>query len=61
MLQGLSVFLDVRGPKLKTVFEVWPHQGRVEMADHFHAPAGCTIPDRSQDAVGPTYLVALRI
>jgi len=40
---------------------VWPHQGRVEMADHFHAPAGCTIPDRSQDAVGPTYLVALRI
>jgi len=25
-LQGLDVFLTVRGPKLDTVLEVWPHQ-----------------------------------
>ena len=27
MLQGLNVFLVVKGPKLNTVLEVWPHQG----------------------------------
>ncbi|KAK4813930.1 hypothetical protein QYF61_003000 [Mycteria americana] len=51
-LQHLNVFLVVRGPKLNTVFEVWPHQCRVQGHDHFPTPAGHTISDRSQDAIG---------
>ncbi|KAK4814532.1 hypothetical protein QYF61_022021 [Mycteria americana] len=51
-LQHLNVFLVVRGPKLNTVFEVWPHQCRVQGHDHFPSPAGHTIFDTSQDAVG---------
>ncbi|KAK4821752.1 hypothetical protein QYF61_000813 [Mycteria americana] len=42
-LQPLNVPLVVRGPKLNTVFEE---------DDHFPSPAGHTIPDTSQDAVG---------
>ncbi|KAK4823572.1 hypothetical protein QYF61_003576 [Mycteria americana] len=51
-LQHLNVFLIVRGPKLNTVFEGWPHQCRVQGHDHFPSPAGHTIPDTSQDALG---------
>ncbi|KAK4829089.1 hypothetical protein QYF61_002040 [Mycteria americana] len=51
-LQHLNVSLAARGPKLNTVFEVWPHQCRVQGHDHFPSPAGHTIPDTSQDAVG---------
>ncbi|KAK4831732.1 LOW QUALITY PROTEIN: hypothetical protein QYF61_018862 [Mycteria americana] len=42
-LQHLNVSLVVRGPKLNTVFE-WDN--------HFPSPAGHTIPDKSQDAIG---------
>ncbi|KAK4810949.1 hypothetical protein QYF61_013357 [Mycteria americana] len=41
-----------RGQKVNTVFEVRPHQCRVQGHDHFPSPAGHTIPDTSQDAVG---------
>ncbi|KAK4823872.1 hypothetical protein QYF61_007628 [Mycteria americana] len=51
-LQHLSVSLVVRGPKLNTVFEVRPHQCRVQGHDHFPSPAGHAISDTSQDAVG---------
>ncbi|KAK4810039.1 hypothetical protein QYF61_005102 [Mycteria americana] len=50
-LQPLNVSLVVRGPKLNTVFEVWPHQCRVQGHDHFPSPAGHTISDTSQDAI----------
>ncbi|KAK4811007.1 hypothetical protein QYF61_015711 [Mycteria americana] len=42
----------LRGPKLNTVFEVWPHQCRVQGHDHFPSPPGHTIFDTSQDAIG---------
>ncbi|KAK4824710.1 LOW QUALITY PROTEIN: hypothetical protein QYF61_017936 [Mycteria americana] len=51
MLQHLNVSLVVGGPKLNTVFQVWPHQCRVQGHDHFPSPAGHTIPDTSQDAI----------
>ncbi|KAF1467595.1 Interphotoreceptor matrix proteoglycan 1, partial [Megadyptes antipodes antipodes] len=51
-LQHLKVLLVVRGPKLNTVFEVQPHQGRVQGHDHFPTPAGHTSSDTSQDALG---------
>ncbi|KAK4817038.1 hypothetical protein QYF61_026164 [Mycteria americana] len=51
-LQHLSVFLVVRGPKLNTVFEVRPHQCRVQGDNHCPSPAGHTISDTSQDALG---------
>ncbi|KAK4831991.1 hypothetical protein QYF61_020374 [Mycteria americana] len=51
-LQPLNVFLGVGGPKLNTGFEVRPHQCRVQGHDHFPSPAGHTISDTSQDAVG---------
>ncbi|KAK4816832.1 LOW QUALITY PROTEIN: hypothetical protein QYF61_023896 [Mycteria americana] len=49
-LQPLNVSL--RGPKLNTVFEVRPHQCRVQGHDHFPSPAGHAIFDTSQDAIG---------
>ncbi|KAK4818053.1 LOW QUALITY PROTEIN: hypothetical protein QYF61_004580 [Mycteria americana] len=52
MLQHLNVSLVVRGPKLNTVFEVRPHQCRVQGHDRFPSPAGHTISERSQDAIG---------
>ncbi|KAK4816402.1 hypothetical protein QYF61_016719 [Mycteria americana] len=52
MLQHLNVCLVVRGPKLSTVFEVWPHQCHIQGHDHFPSPASHTIPDTSQNAVG---------
>ncbi|KAK4813521.1 hypothetical protein QYF61_009247 [Mycteria americana] len=51
-LQPLTVSLGVRGPTLNTAFEVRPHQGRVQGHDHCPSPAGRTIADTSQDAVG---------
>ncbi|KAK4814202.1 hypothetical protein QYF61_012439 [Mycteria americana] len=51
-LQPLNIPLVVGGPKLNTVFEVRPHQCRVQGHDHFPTPAGHTIFDTSQDAIG---------
>ncbi|KAK4820419.1 hypothetical protein QYF61_026255 [Mycteria americana] len=51
-LQHLNIPLVVRGPKLNTVFKVQPHQCRVQGHDHFPSPAGHTIFDTSQDAIG---------
>ncbi|KAK4820926.1 hypothetical protein QYF61_008647 [Mycteria americana] len=51
-LQHLNVSLAVRGPKLNTVFEVRPHQCRVQGHNHFPSPAGHAIFDASQDAIG---------
>ncbi|KAK4825857.1 hypothetical protein QYF61_003131 [Mycteria americana] len=51
-LQHLNVSLVVGGPKLNTAFEVRPHQCRVQGHDHFPCPAGHTICDTSQDAIG---------
>ncbi|KAK4826791.1 hypothetical protein QYF61_011440 [Mycteria americana] len=48
----LNVSLVMKGPKLNTVFEVQPHQCRVQGHDHFPTPAGHTIFDTSQDAIG---------
>ncbi|KAK4819936.1 hypothetical protein QYF61_015557 [Mycteria americana] len=51
-LQPLNVSLVMRGPKLNTVFEVRPHQCRVQGGNRFPSPAGHTIFDTSQDAIG---------
>ncbi|KAK4824384.1 hypothetical protein QYF61_014044 [Mycteria americana] len=51
-LQHLNVPLVVGGPKLNTVFEVRPHQCRVQGHDHFPSSAGHAIFDTSQDAIG---------
>ncbi|KAK4816656.1 hypothetical protein QYF61_019892 [Mycteria americana] len=51
-LQPLNVSLVVGGPTLNTAFEVRPHQCRVQGHDHFPTPAGHTISDTSQDAIG---------
>ncbi|KAK4830945.1 hypothetical protein QYF61_014404 [Mycteria americana] len=51
-LQHLNVSLVVGGPKLNTGFEVQPHQCRVQGHNHFPTPAGHTIFDTSQDAIG---------
>ncbi|KAK4825074.1 hypothetical protein QYF61_023078 [Mycteria americana] len=51
-LQPLHVSLGVRGPTLNTAFEVRPHQCPVQGHDHCPSPAGHTIPDTSQDAIG---------
>jgi len=52
MLQQLNVLLVVRGPKLNTALQVRPHQCLVQGHHHLSTPAGHTIPDASQDAVG---------
>ncbi|KAF1466761.1 Conserved oligomeric Golgi complex subunit 5, partial [Megadyptes antipodes antipodes] len=51
-LQHLNVLLVVRDPKLNTVFKVRPHQCRVQGHDHFPTPAGHTVSDTGQDAIG---------
>ncbi|KAK4820465.1 LOW QUALITY PROTEIN: hypothetical protein QYF61_027747 [Mycteria americana] len=51
-LQQLKVSLVVRGPKPKTAFEVRPHQCQVQGDHRFPTPAGHTIFDTSQDAIG---------
>ncbi|KAK4812626.1 hypothetical protein QYF61_011497 [Mycteria americana] len=51
-LQPLNVSLGVRGPTLNTAFEVRPHQCPVQGHDHCPSPAGHTVFDTSQDAIG---------
>ncbi|KAM9656645.1 uncharacterized protein ACIBXB_008917 isoform 1-T1 [Morphnus guianensis] len=51
-LQQLKVFPVVRGPKLNTVLEVQPHQCQIQGNNHLLVPAGHTISDTGQDAVG---------
>ncbi|KAK4826170.1 hypothetical protein QYF61_006032 [Mycteria americana] len=51
-LQYLNIPLVVGGPKLNTVFEVRPHQCRVQGHNHFPSRAGHAIFDTSQDAIG---------
>ncbi|KAJ7405825.1 hypothetical protein BTVI_67559 [Pitangus sulphuratus] len=48
----LNVFLVVRGPELDTVLNVSPHQCQVQRDNHFSGPAGHTISDTGQDAIG---------
>ncbi|KAF1475359.1 Cadherin-like and PC-esterase domain-containing protein 1, partial [Eudyptula minor novaehollandiae] len=50
--QTIMKWLQPRGPKLNTVFEVRPHQGRVQGHDHFPTTAGHTVSDTGQDAIG---------
>ncbi|KAK4819531.1 LOW QUALITY PROTEIN: hypothetical protein QYF61_006024 [Mycteria americana] len=47
-----STSMSLLGPKLNTVFEVRPHQCRVQGHDHFPSPAGHAIFDTSQEAIG---------
>ena len=42
----------VRGTKLYTALKVQPHQSWVQRDNHLPAPAGNTISDTSQDAIG---------
>ncbi|KAK4819124.1 hypothetical protein QYF61_025591 [Mycteria americana] len=51
-LQPLKVSLVVGGPTLNPAFEVRPHQCPVQGHDHCPSPAGHTISDTSQDAIG---------
>ncbi|KAK4823364.1 hypothetical protein QYF61_001712 [Mycteria americana] len=51
-LQYLNIPLVVGGPKLNTVFEVRPHQCRVQGHNHFPSPSGHAIFDTGQDAIG---------
>jgi len=46
-LQGLNVFLVVKGPKLDTVLKVWAHQCLVQKDNHLPSPSDCTISDTS--------------
>ncbi|KAJ7415092.1 hypothetical protein BTVI_39479 [Pitangus sulphuratus] len=47
-----NVFPEVRGPKLDTRFEVWPHQCQVQRDDHCpEQSAGLTIFDTVLDAI----------
>ena len=52
MLQGLSVFPVVRGPKLNALLEVPPHQCQVKRDDHFPSLTDYTVSHSSQDAIG---------
>ncbi|RMC14203.1 hypothetical protein DUI87_09294 [Hirundo rustica rustica] len=51
-LKHLNVLPKLRGPELDTVLKVWPDQGRVQGKNDLPAPAGHTIPDPGQDAIG---------
>ncbi|RMC17423.1 hypothetical protein DUI87_06004 [Hirundo rustica rustica] len=48
----LNVLPKLRGPELDTALKVWPHQCRVQGKNDLPAPAGHTIPDTSQNAIG---------
>ncbi|KAJ7415365.1 hypothetical protein WISP_78556 [Willisornis vidua] len=52
LVQHLNVFLVVRGPKLNTGFEVWPHQCQVQRDKHFFISSGHPIFDTGQDITG---------
>ena len=49
VVQGLDVFLAVRGPKLNTVLEARPHQFWIQRENYIPAPASNTVSDTSQD------------
>ncbi|RMC22033.1 hypothetical protein DUI87_02904 [Hirundo rustica rustica] len=52
MLKHLNVLPKLRGPELETIFKVWPDQCHVQGKYDLPAPAGHTIPDTGQDAIG---------
>ena len=51
LLQFFNVFLELEGPKLDTVFQVWPNKCQVGWNNHIPWSAGCTLnwcsPERS--------------
>ncbi|KAJ7422829.1 hypothetical protein BTVI_12175 [Pitangus sulphuratus] len=51
-LDMFQYFLEVRGPKLDTGLEMWPHQCRVQQNNHFPSLAGHTVWDTIQNAIG---------
>ncbi|KAF4803037.1 hypothetical protein TURU_020051 [Turdus rufiventris] len=51
-LLDFNASLVMRGPKLNTGFEVWPHQYEVKGDNPCPVPAGHTIADAAQDAIG---------
>ena len=52
MLQHPRVLLIVRGPELNTGFKVCPHQCQEQGNNQCPGPAGHTIADTGQDAIG---------
>ncbi|RMC21307.1 hypothetical protein DUI87_02168 [Hirundo rustica rustica] len=53
VLKHLNVLPKLRGPELDTILKMWLHQCRVQGKNDLPAPAGHTIPDTGQDAIGP--------
>ncbi|RMC22279.1 hypothetical protein DUI87_00590 [Hirundo rustica rustica] len=53
VLKHLNVLPKLRGPELDTALKVWSDQCRVQGKNELPAPAGHTIPDPGQDAIGP--------
>ncbi|RMC04400.1 hypothetical protein DUI87_19221 [Hirundo rustica rustica] len=51
-LKHLNVLPKLRGPEVDTILKVWPDQCRVQGKNDLPAPAGHTIPDTGQDAIG---------
>ena len=51
-LQGLDVFLTVRGPKVNRVLKVWSGQCWAQRDNYFPTPASNTTSEISQDAIG---------
>ncbi|KAJ7416598.1 hypothetical protein WISP_70074 [Willisornis vidua] len=51
-LQHLNTLSKLSGPKLDTALDMWPHQCPVQVQNHFPGPAGHTIADTGQDAIG---------
>ncbi|RMB93651.1 hypothetical protein DUI87_29878 [Hirundo rustica rustica] len=52
-LKHLNILPKLKGPELDTILKVWPHQCRVQGKNNLPAPAGHTIPDTGQYAIGP--------
>ncbi|RMC09604.1 hypothetical protein DUI87_13390 [Hirundo rustica rustica] len=52
-LKHLNVLPKLRGTEVDTILKVWPHQCQVQGKNDLPAPAGHTIPDTGQDAIGP--------
>ncbi|RMB98756.1 hypothetical protein DUI87_24975 [Hirundo rustica rustica] len=52
-LKHLNILPKLRGPELDTALKVWPHQCQVQGKNDLPTPAGHTIPDPGQDAIGP--------
>ncbi|RMC20071.1 hypothetical protein DUI87_00917 [Hirundo rustica rustica] len=53
MLKHLNIFPKLKGPELDTILKVWPDQCRVQGKYDLPTPAGHTMPDTGQDAIGP--------